>query len=302
MRYYQRSTTTTRLLNLIYSHHSQSVHSFQYSCFSMKSLFFVSPLLWASAMAQSSLPVLLFNGRVINDLGKPLEGAEVQFWHTDENGNYDHPNFSTGGTPLLSDFQYFGTATTDSDGGFVFKTYRPGVYPQRPVTHIHYKVWLDGNDVLTSQFYFVDENTSQPASLQLTLEEQDDGSVATNKTIALNLGLGGSEPITPSQQAGPFYPTVDFFNFDSDMTVVTADEERGTPTGNGDEGAGVAEEETDAADGPAGVSPPPSESPAITTVTTAPTASDATNGFDKKDAILVLSSIFGGAVVPLLLA
>jgi hypothetical protein len=178
--------------------------------------------------------VLVFNGRVINDLGEPLEGALVQFWHTDINGNYDHPNFNTGGVDLLPDFQYFGTANTTSDGTFLFRTHRPGIYAQRPITHIHYKVWWKGSDVLTSQFYFSDENTSQPPSLQLTLQEQEDGSLATNKTITLNLGLGGSEPITPSQTSGPFYPVVNFFELDSDMTVVKVEEQKGTSTMDGD--------------------------------------------------------------------
>jgi hypothetical protein len=154
-----------------------------------------------------------------------LEGAQVQFWHTDENGNYKHPGFNTRGLALLSNFQYFGTATTANDGSFQFKTYRPGIYSARPIAHIHYKVWWNGSDVLTSQFYFADEGTTQPLLLQLDLLEQEDGSLHTNKTITLNMGLGGSEPITPSQVEGPFYPVVDFFHMDSDMTVLTPDEQ-----------------------------------------------------------------------------
>jgi hypothetical protein len=185
-------------------------------------------LVLAKVVAQDP-PLLIFNGRVINDLGDPMEGAQVQFWHTDENGNYDHPAFNTGGVALVPDFQYFGTATTAADGSFQFRTIRPGIYSARPITHIHYKVWWNGNDVLTSQFYFLDEGSSQPPLLQLALIEQDDGSFLTNKTISLNMGLGGSELITPSQSAGPFYPVVDFFNLDSELTVVTP-EEQGTPS------------------------------------------------------------------------
>lgn len=177
-------------------------------------------LLNVAANAQD-LPLFRFNGRLINDLGEPMEGAMVQFWHTDDNGNYNHPQFNTGGVPLVSYFQYFGTATTAGDGTFDFKTYRPGIYAARPITHIHFKIWWEGDDILTSQFYFMDENRAQPPSLQLALLPQEDGTVITNKTIVVNMGLGGSEPITPSQTAGPFYPVVDFFGYDSDMTVVT---------------------------------------------------------------------------------
>mmetsp|Transcript_76902 Transcript_76902/g.222271 ORF Transcript_76902/g.222271 Transcript_76902/m.222271 type:complete len:296 (-) Transcript_76902:129-1016(-) len=185
-------------------------------------------------LAQENLPVLVFNGRIVNDLGQPMEGAQVQFWQTDENGIYKHPRFNMQqGLSLVSHFQYFGTATTANDGSFQFKTYRPGIYSARPIRHIHYKVWINGSDVLTSQFYFADEQgtATQPLLLLLELFQQDDGSLHTNKTIALNMGLGGTEPITPSQTEGPFYPVVDFFHMDSDMTVLTLDEqEEGTLT------------------------------------------------------------------------
>jgi Dioxygenase len=244
-------------------------------------LFLFSTLIWAVALAQeesssSSLPVLVFNGRVVNDLGEPLEGALVQFWQTDENGNYDHPNFNLGGETLLPFFQYFGTANTSEDGSFVFKTHRPGLYPQRPISHIHYKVWWKGSNVLTSQFYFIDENTSQPPSLQLTLQEQEDGSLFTNKTIALDLGLGGTEAITPSQTEGPFYPVVDFFGLDSDMTVVTADEQAaGTTIDGGD----TVEEGADPVTAAPTSSVPVSQTPSVATtpnMDSAPTAPTST--------------------------
>jgi hypothetical protein len=230
-------------------------------------LFLCSTLIWALALAQeeSSLPVLVFNGRVVNDLGEPLEGALVQFWQTDENGNYHHPNFNLGGESLLPFFQYFGTATTSADGSFVFKTHRPGIYAQRPISHIHYKVWWKGSNVLTSQLYFVDENTSQPLSLQLTLQEQEDGSLVTNKTIALDLGLGGTEAITPSQTEGPYYPVVDFFGLDSDMTVVTADEQAAGTTII--EGGDTVQEEADPSSTAPSSIDPVSPTPSVVTTT-----------------------------------
>ena len=181
--------------------------------------------------------LLIFGGTLVNDLGQPIEGAQIQFWHTDPNGNYKHPDFVTSG-PLLDTFQYFGTSEpTTADGKFDFTTYRPGIYSQRPIAHIHYKVWHKGQDRLTSQFYFRDEGHTQfpePLQLDLVPYETMNGTVVanamvSNKTIVLNFGLGGALSQTPSQTAGPYYPAVDFFDFDSDLTTVSTMEE-GTKT------------------------------------------------------------------------
>ncbi len=175
-----------------------------------------------TAVAQEAITVLLFDGRVIDDLGAPIPGAQVQFWQTDLDGYYDHP--AAPNTDIRDpNFQFYGTATTATDGTFSFRTLRPGLYPGRP-GHIHFKVWLDGTARLTSQFYFADENANQPDMLTLDLIEGSDADGAavmtTSKTIVIDGGNGGSEPITPAQQEGPFYPVVDFLLYDNDLTTL----------------------------------------------------------------------------------
>jgi hypothetical protein len=166
------------------------------------------------------VPLLLFRGTLLNDLGAAVEGADVQFWQTDPNGVYDHPG-AEGANALVSDFQYFGTAKTLGDGSFWFLTHRPGIYTGRP-THFHYKIWVDGENILTSQFYFADENTQYSDMQQLELQEHDFGverlGFVTNKTIVVDMKMGGSGPFTPQDMEGPFYPVVDFFKFDNDLT------------------------------------------------------------------------------------
>jgi hypothetical protein len=68
------------------------------------------PLLFltSSGYYGADLPVLFFHGTVLDDRGDPLLGALVQFWHTDYNGNYDHPSNPYNGYDLVSNFQYFG--------------------------------------------------------------------------------------------------------------------------------------------------------------------------------------------------
>mmetsp|Transcript_1348 Transcript_1348/g.2795 ORF Transcript_1348/g.2795 Transcript_1348/m.2795 type:complete len:281 (-) Transcript_1348:506-1348(-) len=169
-------------------------------------------------------PQLLFDGLLLNDLGEPLNNAQVQFWHADHNGNYFHPGDDLDGHELQEDFSYFGTATTDANGSFNFRTYRPGIYQSRPITHIHFKVFVDGTEKLTSQFYFDDENVGRWYDEMLILDLQDgvdeDGSQIkiTQKEVVVNMDLGGFVKQTPRQQEGPYYPLVDFFEIGSNMT------------------------------------------------------------------------------------
>jgi protocatechuate 3,4-dioxygenase beta subunit len=174
-----------------------------------------------------SNPYLLFYGRLRDDVGEPVEDAQVQFWHADYNGNYFHPGDDLDGYELLSDtFSYFGTAETDALGNFAFKTFRPGLYAGRPITHIHFKVWYkNGRELLTSQFYFDDENASLMFDdmLVLKLQEsiQDDGNSLfhATKKVVVNMNKGGLDKFTPVQTEGPFYPLVNFFDVGNDMTA-----------------------------------------------------------------------------------
>lgn len=97
--------------------------------------------------------VLQLRGRVTTPAGAPYAGALVDIWQADPNGRYKHPR-DDGQDQLLDEFLYWGEAATDEDGAFAFRTYVPGRYSARPAQHIHYKVWLDRQEVLTSQMYF----------------------------------------------------------------------------------------------------------------------------------------------------
>jgi len=170
-------------------------------------------------------PRLLFYGNLRDDLGLPVKDAKVQFWHADYHGNYFHPEDPLDGNELLKEsFSYFGTATTDADGDFDFQTYRPGIYVARPVTHIHFKVFYEGEELLSSQFYFEDEGVARwyDPTVILSLEEDvdEDGNVvlSTFKQIVVDMGTGGYQKRTPWDVEGPFYPLVDFFDVGSNMT------------------------------------------------------------------------------------
>jgi len=170
-------------------------------------------------------PHLLFNGNLINDRGETVKDAQIQFWHADYHGNYFHPEDDMEGKELMKEtFSYFGTASTNADGNFDFKTYRPGIYTARPVTHIHFKVFYNGTELLTSQFYFEDEGVRRwyddMVILRLEEDTDEDGNVVltTDKQVVVNMRMGGYTKLTPRDVEGPFYPLVDFFDVGNDMT------------------------------------------------------------------------------------
>lgn len=77
-----------------------------------------------------------------------IPGARVEVWHCDAAGVYSGVS-GQAGTFLR------GLQETGPDGVAAFATIYPGWYPGR-TPHIHYKVHLDDNRVLTSQLFFPD--------------------------------------------------------------------------------------------------------------------------------------------------
>ena len=79
----------------------------------------------------------------------PIENAIVDIWHCDAGGVYS--GFDDGeGERFLR-----GAQATNEDGIARFTTIYPGFYQGRTV-HIHAKVHLDRQTVLTTQLYFDD--------------------------------------------------------------------------------------------------------------------------------------------------
>jgi protocatechuate 3,4-dioxygenase beta subunit len=100
---------------------------------------------------------------------EPLPDAIVDVWHCDADGNY-----SASGETFLR-----GAQVTDRDGVAEFTTIYPGSYPGR-TRHIHAKVHLDRQTVLTTQFYFPDDAGNDAdglyeQDLELTLSRDGDG-------------------------------------------------------------------------------------------------------------------------------
>lgn len=181
---------------------------------------------------------VLLQGQLMDSDGNPIEGALIELWQTDASGNYDHPN-DTDPSLLLDDFQYFGTATTDADGYYAFLTVKPSAYESRP-PHLHYKVKIDGETVLTSQFYFVEDfeavesdsvfgDGGETLFLDTTDSTDEAGEALRIATGNIVLDLNGADAdtltVTASQAEGPYYPVVDFSDYDNNLISTAEDDE-----------------------------------------------------------------------------
>lgn len=101
-----------------------------------------------------------------NNSCSPLEGAQVDIWHCDAQGQYSGVSdrgFNTEGQKFLRGYQL-----TDANGGVQFLTIYPGWYSGRAV-HIHFTIRTksaSGEDYqFTSQFFFDDNLTDQVHAL-----------------------------------------------------------------------------------------------------------------------------------------
>jgi protocatechuate 3,4-dioxygenase beta subunit len=95
---------------------------------------------------------LLMRMQVVDPRCAPIEGARVDIWHCDAQGTYSAFGDGRGETFLR------GTQMADARGVVEFTTIYPGWYPGRTV-HIHFKVYLDAQTLLTGQIFFDDGNS-----------------------------------------------------------------------------------------------------------------------------------------------
>ena len=118
---------------------------------------------------------LVVSGRVLTPDCKPAANALLDFWHADENGDYDNRGF-----------RYRGHQFTDAEGRYRLETILPAVYPGR-TRHIHVKVQPAGGRILTTQLYFPNERENERDGLfrrELVMQMADRGQGAFDFVIA----------------------------------------------------------------------------------------------------------------------
>ena len=103
---------------------------------------------------------VVLHGRVLDERGKGVSGALVEFWQANAAGRYRHKKDGYV-APLDPNFGGCGRTITDEQGNYAFRTIRPGPYPWangpndwRPA-HIHFSIFGHGfAQRLITQMYF----------------------------------------------------------------------------------------------------------------------------------------------------
>jgi hydroxyquinol 1,2-dioxygenase len=111
---------------------------------------------------------IFVNAWIRDRQGQPVEGAEVDVWHTSSEGIYENQD------PTQADMNLRGKFTTDSDGHISFRSVKPAGYPipvngpvgdllraqgrhnMRPA-HIHFLIFKPGFKTQFSQVYSSDD-------------------------------------------------------------------------------------------------------------------------------------------------
>jgi catechol 1,2-dioxygenase len=126
-------------------------------------------------------PALFMSGRVVDAAGRPVEGADVDIWHSSPVGLYENQD------PDQADFNLRGKFTTDAAGKFWFRSVKPAGYPiptdgvvgrllaaqqrhpYRPA-HVHALIFKPGFKTMISQIY-ADDDVNLDSDVQFGVTE-----------------------------------------------------------------------------------------------------------------------------------
>ena len=130
-------------------------------------------------------------GVVTDTRGTPVAGAVVEIWQCDHAGHYHHPGDGDKADPA---FQGFGQVSVGRDGRYRFRTLKPVQYSGR-TPHIHVKVKLDRQTLLTTQLYVAGDPGNDRDFLWRRLNEQGRAAL-TVPFVSGSDGLRAEFPIT----------------------------------------------------------------------------------------------------------
>lgn len=95
------------------------------------------------------------SGRILSRTGSPIRNAVIEIWGADNVGSYIHTSGALNGQ-RDSNYQGYGRFETSSNGAYLFRAIKPGLYPGR-VRHVHAKITIPGGQSLTTQLYIEGE-------------------------------------------------------------------------------------------------------------------------------------------------
>jgi protocatechuate 3,4-dioxygenase beta subunit len=141
-------------------------------------------------------PRIIVYGRVLDENGRGVSGALVEFWQANAGGRYRHKK-ETYVAALDPNFGGCGRTITDDDGGYILRTIKPGPYPWpnrvndwRPA-HIHFSIFGHAfAQRLITQMYFEGDPLIPHDQIIATIPDKD----AVDRLVA-KLDLDHSVPL-----------------------------------------------------------------------------------------------------------
>lgn len=139
---------------------------------------------------------IIVHGRVLDERGRPVPGALIEFWQANAGGRYRHKKESYL-APLDPNFGGCGRTITDENGYYAFRTIKPGPYPWpngvndwRPA-HIHFSIFGHGfSQRLITQMYFEGDPMIWKCPIVLTIPDR-----AAIKQLAAALDWSATIPM-----------------------------------------------------------------------------------------------------------
>lgn len=100
--------------------------------------------------------ITYLGGRILDSNGNPVRGALVELWHADREGDYLYSTTAVRNPACDANFAGFGQFLTASDGQFIFRTIKAGLYNGR-TRHFHIGVTLPGKTTRSTTQTFWNE-------------------------------------------------------------------------------------------------------------------------------------------------
>jgi catechol 1,2-dioxygenase len=148
---------------------------------------------------------LFFAGRIVDEQGAPIEGAQIDVWHASPDGLYENQD------PSQAEWNLRGRFTSDAQGVFAFRSVKPAGYPVpmdgptgalltaqqrhpfRPA-HLHALIYKPGFKTMTSQIYSHDDPLLET-----------DAQFGVTRTLIGHYVLHENEPAPDADVEGPWY-------------------------------------------------------------------------------------------------
>jgi protocatechuate 3,4-dioxygenase, alpha subunit len=125
-------------------------------------------------------------GRVLDGEGEPVPDALLEIWQANSHGKYAHPE-DTQNKPVEAGFQGYGRVGVDENGGFLFRTVKPGAVPgpdgKMQAPHIAVSVFARGLQLrLVTRIYFPEEVSNSGDYVLNLVEPARRGTLIAKKT------------------------------------------------------------------------------------------------------------------------